>query len=111
MERTLERGAYRVVLTDETNEGVDGTYNPNIPGDYVHLRYYVDVASEDPNLCGWDGVESASYCTLIPANVREEVLDAALVKIADTLFPLLAASAPYKRAAEALSWLDEDSFK
>lgn len=100
------RGRYRVVLTDETNEGCAGDYNPKDPNDYVHLRYYVDVESDDPQISGWDGVENASYCTNIRADAPERVKHAALRKIADTLFPLLEAGMPYKRAAEGLSWMD-----
>ena len=80
----LVRGRYRVILTDETNEGRDGDYNPKDPNDYVHLRYYVDVESDDPHLLGWDGVENASYCTSLRADAPERVKHAALRKIADS---------------------------
>lgn len=105
MERELIRGNFRVLLTDETNEGNDGDYNEKNPDDFVHLRFYVDQRSVDPHLSGWDGVEDASYCTGLAADASAEVLDAALNRIADALIPMLERGESIRRKAEDLSWL------
>lgn len=64
------------------DEGLRGDYDPEDPNDINLLRFDVYVMREpeewDDSDDGWRAVDSASYCTNIPATASEEVLEKAL---------------------------------
>lgn len=64
------------------DESLCGDYDPDDPDDINLLRFDVYVMREpekwDDSDDGWRAVEDASYCTNIPANAPEEVLERAL---------------------------------
>jgi len=64
------------------DEGLCGDYDPDDPDDINLLRFDVYVMREpeawDDSDDGWRAVEDSSYCTNMPANAPEEVLERAL---------------------------------
>lgn len=71
-----ENDKIRVELVN-IGEGTCGDYNPNDPEDINLLRF--DVYSKPS--ADWEAVDDASYCTQIPADASEEVLEKAVTAI------------------------------
>ena len=101
----------------EAGEGLYGDYNPDNPEDQELLRFDVYIKKNpkpwDNSDDGWREVEDASYCTLIPINTSEEILEKALRYIfseyrdviKDNNYPSV------KKLGERLSWISPDMFK
>lgn len=101
----------------EAGEGLCGDYNPDNPEDQELLRFDVYIKKnpepwDNPD-DRWCEVEDASYCTLIPTNTSEEILEKALRYIfseyrdviKDNNYPSV------KKIGERLSWISPDMFK
>lgn len=98
-------------------EGICGDYNPENPQDVNLLRFDVyiagDAGTEDESDDGWREVEDASYCTNIPANTTQEILEESLKYIFSEYREVID-QYPYnslKRLGERLSWISDSDFE
>ncbi len=98
-ELTFVRGTNRVVWED-IGEGLSGDYDPDDPLDVRLLRFYCDTFDQ-----GWEEVDDASYCTLLPTSTPEAHLKIASERILDAL-----EHGSYKRELQYLSWFDPSDF-
>ena len=87
--------------------GCCGDYNPDDPDDVNLLRFYVSKLENGK----WEGVEDASYCTLLPAQTRKVVLQKALRRIMEDVGDAVRSDSLAKRVCEELSWMTPDWFK
>jgi len=105
MEKVRTFEGVRITLHDETGEGKNGNYNPDDPEDQPMLRFDVYELDEGE----WVEVDSASYCTALPATVSEEMMDKALMVLMRELGPGVRAGVSIKKKAERLSWLSPEN--
>ena len=74
----LVEGEYRVSWVN-LDEGYNGDYDPEDEEDENLLRFDVEVLTKDE----WES--KCSYCTFVPANSEESVLQEKLRKIMDAI--------------------------
>lgn len=98
-------------------EGICGDYNPDDPQDVNLLRFDVYImektkAGNDSDK-DWIAVEDASYCTNMPANASNEILEKSLKYIFSEYRDVID-QYPYsslKKLGERLSWISDLDFK
>ena len=78
MDVELIEGEYKVAWVN-LDEGYNGDYDPEDEEDENLLRLDVELLTKD----GWES--KCSYCTCIPANAEESVLQEKLRKIMDAI--------------------------
>ncbi len=85
-------------------EGWNGDFNPNDPEDTNLLRFDVYVKNTDNK---WETVEDASYCTQVPANTSEDILEQKLRIIFDNYRDAITeySICSLKELGEKLSWI------
>ena len=98
------------------DEGLCGDYDPDDPDDINLLRFDVYVMREpeawDDSDDGWRAVEDSSYCTNMPANAPEEVLERAL-RVLFREYRDVIGDYPYysvKKLGERLSHISDSDF-
>ena len=98
------------------DEGLCGDYDSENPEDINLLRFDMYVMREperwDDSDDGWRAVEDASYCTNMPANASEEILERALRTIFREYRDVIDGF-PYrsvKKVGEALSHIFDTDF-
>lgn len=96
------------VYWENLDEGMKGDYDPDDPDDVNLLRFTAYLATED----GWEQVNDASYCTMMPATASVDVLKRAIRSIAKEYGNVLN-SDPHqsvKKLGEELSWVSPGDF-
>jgi hypothetical protein len=102
----LTRGDVMVQL-EYIGEGYVGEYDPSDPNDVPLLRFYVRKRVDDPNdPDGWEDVDDASYCTLLPSTISDEVRQACLTYIMDRVYEPLMSGGSIKHICAELSWIE-----
>lgn len=98
------------------DEGICGDFDSDDPDDINLLRFDVYVMREpeewDDADDGWRAVEDASYCTQMPANASDEILERALRVVFDEYRDVID-SYPHcsvKKLGEALSHISDTDF-
>ena len=107
------------VVFEYIGEGYNGDYDPTDPEDKPLLRFdvFADVHlknpySEDPILGDFGYMLDSSYCTALPVEMPEDVINKALRVIMDEVKGEVIAGHSIKRICEHLSWLcPEDLIK
>jgi len=79
-QREFNDGLFRVEL-ESIGEGYNGDFDPADPADVELLRFSVDQRETLDD--DWTGVENASYCTELPADIDDETAEKALTNIID----------------------------
>ena len=105
-----ENDKIRVELVN-IGEGYNGNYNPKDPEDEELIRF--DVYYKKPDEKDWMEVDDASYCTYLPVNSDEDVLEKAVTAIFnrynDEADHILSGGS-VKKMGEELSWISPDNF-
>ena len=89
-------------------EGHNWEYDPDDPEDEELLRFYVSRYDEE---YGWEPVEDASYCTNMPLNTDQRIIEDSLRALYDRFRDAM--DDPYasvKKLGEELSWISPDEF-
>lgn len=98
-------------------EGICGDYNPENPQDVNLLRFdvYIAGAAETKGESDdvWREVEDASYCTNMPANTTQEILEESLKYIFFEYREVINQYPDHslKRLGERLSWISDLDFQ
>jgi len=102
----LRRGNLTVIWED-IGEGMSGEYDPDDPDDVPLLRFTV-LEAHKVSECAiqWIERDDSSYCTLMPVDTPDEILQRAAEMILDA-----AESSSSKRAMEELSWVSPKWFE
>lgn len=89
-------------------EGVSGDYDPEDPNDIQLLRFEISIRDEEE----WVEVDDSSYCTQMPADTPNKILERALQVILDEYVSALRAhpGASVKKLGERLSWISPNDF-
>ena len=94
-------------------EGLSGDYDPEDPEDINLLRF--DVYFKDPTQSeNWEAVDDASYCTNIPADASEEILEKAVTAIFDeynNVAEHILSGGSVKKMGEQLSHISPEDFE
>lgn len=90
-------------------EGYSGYYDENDPEDERLLRFTVYQPASADSSFAFEQVDDGSYCTLMPHDTPEEILEQALQMIADAALDTLE-NGGFKRKMEELSWMKPDWF-
>lgn len=99
------RGQVRVEW-DCLGEGLlGGEYNEDDPQDVDVLRFYVMHMNEEGE---WVEVDDGSYCTQVPSDADESVLQAGLRKIMNDVYDDVVAERSIKKTCETLSWMSPE---
>jgi len=104
-QREFNEGLFRVEL-ESIGEGYNGDFDPSDPNDVELLRFSVDQRETLDD--DWTGVENASYCTELPADIDDETAEKALTNIIDAAGDALR-EGTHKRLCEKLSWMSIES--
>ena len=99
----LINGCVRVIFED-IGEGFFGDYDSDDGDDIPLLRFFVDIMKDGT----WEGVESASYCTMLPTYASPEIIEKGLQIIMDNVYAPLMNEDSIKHICAELSWMDED---
>jgi hypothetical protein len=100
-------GDVRVVWED-IGEGKCEQYNPNDPDDVAYLRFYVDraVRDEHGDIIDWEDVENGSYCTQVPANTPDPILNKLLKVLMERFYDDVVEGKSIKKLGQEMSWID-----
>lgn len=102
MNKSLVKNLVKVEIHDETNEGYFGDYDENDKEDKKLLRFEVFSFSKGE----WVYVEDSSYCTRIPSNSNEEVVNRILNLIMKEIYEDVVNNISIKKKCEKLSWIE-----
>jgi len=100
------------VVWEWIGEGYNGDYNEADPDDVPLLRFTCDRRINDPDLDPddnnvWEGMQDASYCTLMPIDSPKEYL----LRAAGIILDAIRTGDSYKRHLEQLSWFCPADFE
>ena len=104
----LIRGPVKIEWVN-LNEGWSGEYDEADPMDDNLLRF--DVSMQNPVTLEWEEVPDGSFCTRIPAETPNHILERALVAIMDLIHHDVVTHGRSKRNCEQMSWLCPEDFK
>lgn len=89
---------------DNIGEGLSGDFDSSNPADLNLLRFTVYERGAQ----GWQEIDSASYCTRVPADTPQPKLIELLGRILGEVEAAIDSGASVKRTCEELSWLDPE---
>jgi len=104
----LIRGNLRIEW-ENIGEGYNGDYDDTNPDDVNLLRFY--VSQRDTANCEFEDIDSASYCTLFPANTTDAQQMQALEFMMDKIYPVWISGDSIKRITERLSWISPQNIQ
>ncbi|MBA4372302.1 MAG: hypothetical protein C0402_05520 [Thermodesulfovibrio sp.] len=90
-------------------EGCSGDFDETDPSDVNLLRFDIHVRIHRNG--EWEDPGDASYCTLMPANAPEELLEAGLRHIMKAVESSIHNLQSIKKTCEELSWISPEWFK
>ncbi len=108
-----ENERIRVELVN-IGEGWNGDYNPEDPDDEELLRFDVYYKNPEDKDMDWMEVEDASYCTQLPADASEDILEKAVTAIFkryDDVATHIISGGSVKKMGEELSWISVEDFE
>jgi hypothetical protein len=91
------------VTWEDIGEGLCGDYNPLDPDDIPLYRFYVEERLEDGE---WADVEDASYCTQVPVDTPDDILEKLLVILMDHFYCDVVEGNSVKKIGERMSWIE-----
>lgn len=104
-----KRGAVRVVMDDESAEGIDGDYRIDDPEDVPLMRFCVERRYKRR----WVFCDDSSYCTQIDARLstkeHERLAEFILAEVYESALSITddpERNRACKRLAERLSWIN-----
>ena len=95
MEKIL--GNYKAEFID-IGEGYNGEYDPTDPNDVALLRFDVYELVDGE----WETIDDTSYCTAMPVDTPDDVLDKALTHLLEEM----SNATSKKKCGETLSWMN-----
>jgi len=100
---TLIRGNLKIEWVN-LGEGYCGDYDINDPEDVNLLRFDLSKIVDGY----WELVDDCSYCTLMPANTPEPMLEVALEFLMDEFYDEVSEGYRGKKIGERLSWISPE---
>jgi hypothetical protein len=103
MQAELVINNVKVMLSDDTGEGIFGEYDPDDPNDKPLMRF--DVYKFSSEYLEWEAIDDASYCTNIDADSHWHDVMSFLTTLMDEVYEPVRDGYSIKKVCEKLSWL------